>query len=135
MQVPNEQSGEALVAEVTHLHRSFFGSDPPVEVVKRYVSANGLMRVGPDPLTDRVVAGHLDPEAVELALRGAASAILRKKIQTLFYLVEVRSAYYPYFFTSAKGPLKVVAGMLHAGLYTLRQYLKGKWLVLRYHLV
>src|SRR5580658_7222193 len=87
-----------LALEARYLHRAFFGSDPPSEVVDRYIAANLICCDEPSALTNTIVARGLDAEAIELTLRlRKGPTILTKKIQILFYLVEVRSAYYSFF--------------------------------------
>ena len=55
-------------------------------------------------MVEMIVAHRLDAEAVELAMRFRhGSDVLTRKIQVLFFLVEVRSAYYGYFVNQTPG--------------------------------
>ena len=58
------------------------------------------------------MAERLDPEAVEVVLRlSGRDSVLTRKIQILFYLAEVRSAYYPRFVNERAGFWRAVAAL------------------------
>jgi hypothetical protein len=59
---------------------------------------------------------------------------LTQKFQILFYLVEVRSAYYPRFVNERPGAVRAAWDMLRAVLRSLVKFLKGCYLIRRYHL-
>jgi hypothetical protein len=125
-----------LGLEARYLHRTFFGSDPPAEVVDRYIAANLICCGEPDALTDAVVAHGLDAEAIELTLRlRTGPTTLTNKIRILFYLLEVRSAYYPFFFGDAESLPRAVSGVAYSVLRTAVKYLKGAYLVRKHGLV
>src|SRR3954471_20192414 len=84
--------------EAHFLHRCFFGGDAPAEVVDRYVRANALCCSATDRIVNTMLTRRLDAEAIELGLRRrGGGSVLRKKIAILFYLVEVRADYCPFF--------------------------------------
>jgi len=129
-----------LSDEARYLHRAFFRKDPPAEVVDRYIAANKLCFPESSPLASKmmskIVAARLDAEAVELALRvRKGPAILTRKIQILFYLLEVRSAWYSFFVGERESRSRAVAGLLYSVLQTAVKALKGLYLVRRHGLI
>ena len=125
-----------LADEARYLHRAFFRKDTPTEVVDRYIAANTLCFPESSPLMAKIVARRLDAEAVELALRlRKGPSILTKKIQILFYLLEVRSAYYSFFVGERESRPRAILGVLFSVLQTAMKSLKGAYLVRRHGLV
>jgi hypothetical protein len=129
-----------LADEARYLHRAFFRTDPPPEVVDRYIAANTLCFPESSPLASKmmskIVARRLDAEAVELALRlRKGPSILTKKIQILFYLLEVRSAYYSFFVGERESRPRAILGMLFSVFQTAMKSLKGVYLIRRHGLV
>lgn len=128
----------ALAEEARALHRAFFPFDPPPEVVERYVAANKLC-LGEDAdcaMLREIVRLHLDAEAIELALRyRRGNSILSNKIQILFYLLEVRSAYYARFAGAAESRPRAVVALALTIPQTLAKLLKGIYLVYRHGFV
>ena len=87
-------------------------------------------------MMSKIVARRLDAEAVELALRlRKGPSILTKKIQILFYLLEVRSAYYSFFVGERESRPRAILGMLFSVFQTAMKSLKGVYLVRRHGLV
>ena len=135
-----ELEREALEQEARYLHARFFGRPLPEVVVARYVDANQLCfpnLSGRDrALLRQVIASRLDPEALELVLRWRKrTPVLTRKIQILFYLLEVRSEYYPYFVNQKPGRARAVAHLALALLRTAWKAVKGAVLVWRYGFV
>src|SRR4029077_11932046 len=98
----------ALEREAAYFHALFFRGPIPGTVLQRYVAANALCSPPPEVrdsrLVEAIVAHRLDAEAIELAMRlRHGSDVLTRKIQILFFLVEVRSAYYGYFVNQTPG--------------------------------
>ena len=125
-----------LGLEACYLHRAFFGSDPPPEVVERYIAANLICGGESSALTNAIVARGLDAEAIELTLRlRKGPTILTRKIRILFYLLEVRSAYYPFFVGGEESRLRGLFGTLYSVLQTAVKYVKGAYLIRKYGLV
>jgi len=127
-------------AEAIYLHRHFFRSDPPPVVVERYITANQLCLPSLDQSSHRlvstVVSRQLDPEAVEAILRlRRKNPVLTRKIQILFYLVEVRSTYYTYFVNSPTGPFRASLDLLTSAALAVWKLIKGLYLVQRHGLV
>ena len=129
-----------MAREARYFHSLFFPGDIPDEVVDRYVAANE-MRLGELDdrslrLVERIVSTRLDAEAIELVLRrGKRNDILTKKIQILFYLLEVRAHYYPYFVNERASFFRGSGALLLSVLKTFRQLLKGKYLIWKHDLV
>ncbi len=125
-----------LGREARYFHRAFFRSEPPPEVIDRYIAANLICCAEASALVDAIVVRQLDAEAIELSLRlHKGPTILTRKIQILFYLLEVRSAYYPFFFGRGE-PLPIgLFGLLYSVLQTAVKYVKGTWLVRKHGLV
>ncbi len=125
-----------LAKEARHLHRVFFGDDPPSEVVDRYVAANAIYCPGASRLADTVVARELDAEAIELVLRTRKGPpALTKKIRILFYLVEVRSAYHGFFVGDGESRPRAAWGLASSLFQTAAKYVKGAYLIRRHRLV
>ncbi len=130
---------EALAREARSLHQALFGCAAPEAVVERYVRAH---EVCPAARTaearralDLILSRHLDAEAIEYALRlRKTRPFLTQKFQILFYLVEVRSAYYPRFVNERQAPARAAWVMLCSVLRSLVLLLKGQYLVRRYRL-
>lgn len=127
-----------LADEARYLHRHFFGGPPPPEVVERYAQACGRV-LGEEgehsgPLLRKVVGLGLDPEAVEIALRLRGNRTLTRKIQTLFYLVEVRAEYLPFFFNQRPGLARGLWAVLAATAAGTRTLVRGLLLVRRHGL-
>jgi hypothetical protein len=128
-----------LAREARHLHACFFDTEIPTEVVDRYVRANQLCFPDYDEpslrLLSRLVDRRLDVEAVELVLRTTRrQRLLTRKVQILFYLLEVRSAYYSRFVNTrpdAFAVLKLAAEVIRTGL----KFGKGQYLIRKHELV
>jgi hypothetical protein len=130
----------ALENEARHFHALFFRRPLPGPVVERYVAANQLCFPALDPkareMVETIVTRRLDAEAIELALRlRKGSPVLTRKIQILFYLVEVRSEYYAYFINQVPGWWSAVLGLVGAVVRTGWKGAKGLYLVWRYDFV
>ena len=127
----------ALRRQAEYLHRLFFKESPPPEVVERYIAANRLCCPNQSSeILSTILICRLDAEAIELVLRlRRGNSLLTRKIQILFYLVEVRSRYYSYFVSHGKGRLRVVLELSAAMAKTSWKLLKGIYLVHRYGLV
>jgi SAM-dependent methyltransferase len=136
---PALEPERSLRNEARYLHSCFFAHDAPAEVVDRYVAANMLYCAAPGKLTNTIVAQRLDAEAIELVLRSRGRCdILTKKLQILFYLVEVRSENYPAFFGPAGKDepwFRATGGLLYGLLQTAAKYLKGAYLVRKHGLI
>jgi hypothetical protein len=122
--------------EARYLHRAFFRREPPTGVVEQYAAANRTCGLGPSALVDRMAARGLDAEAIELVLRRRSGAgVLTKKVQVLFYLLEARAEYEPFFRGRDEPRFRAVAALASAGVRSLVKYAKGEYLVRRYRLV
>jgi hypothetical protein len=130
----------ALEREATYFHARFFSGPIPESVLQRYVAANQLCFPAPNVrdsrMVEKIVAHHLDAEAVELAMRlRHGSDVLTRKIQVLFFLVEVRSAYYGYFVNQKPGLWRAVPRLLASFVKTVWKGCKGCYLVWRHGFV
>ena len=130
----------ALEREVTYLHTLFFRKPIPEVVIRRYVAANILCFPAPDTrdskMVETIVAHHLDAEAIELAMRlRHGSDVLTRKIQILFFLVEIRSAYYGSFVNQTPGLWRAVFWLIVSFIQTAWKGGKGCYLVWRYGFV
>jgi hypothetical protein len=127
----------ALEREASYLHALFFDLQIPEGVISRYVAANHLCFPAPEgrdrKMLETIVARRLDAEAIELAMRlRRGSVVLTRKIQILFYLVEVRSAYYGYFVNLTPGLRRALLGLVGSTARTAWKAGKGWYLVWRY---
>src|SRR3954463_5199398 len=119
-----------LEREATYFHALFFRGPIPETVLQRYVAANALcfptLEARDSRMLETVVTHRLDAEAVELAMRlRRGSDVLTRKIQVLFFLVEVRSAYYGYFVNQRPGLWRAVMRLLASAVHTVWKGCKG----------
>jgi hypothetical protein len=128
-----------LEREAVYLHGQFFGGPVEREIVDRYVAAHE--RYVPEQserarrIMETVLNARLDAEAIEFALRvRRRERILTSKIQTLFYLAEVRSKYYGAFVNAVPGRARAWSGLVKAVIASAVKFLKGAWLVRKYGL-
>ena len=104
--------------------------------MNRYIAANTLIYPESSLLMERVVSRGLDAEAVELALRlRRGPTVLTRKIQILFYLLEVRSAYHSFFFGGAESRPRAFLGLANAVFKTGMKYVKGAYLLRKHGLI
>ena len=127
-----------LEREARHLHKIFFESEVPVEVISRYVAACRTCLPEADPReaagVAEAMARGLDMEAVEFGLRLRGRTLLKNKIQVLFYLCEVRRDHLGFFFNTDETRVLAVARLLAALARSGFKAVKGIWLVKRYRL-
>ena len=124
-----------LEREARYLHELFFGCNAAPEVVERYVAASQLC-LGEQRIASLIVEKRLDAEAIELVLRARRlDTVLTRKIQILFYLVEVRSHYYSYFVRCQEGRLRGYWTLAAAVIHTAWKSAKGMYLIRRYGLI
>jgi len=129
-----------LADEARYLHHRFFPGPLELEVVDRYIEANRVCLTAVESyqsgIMHKIVSRRLDPVAVEVALRWRGrDSLLTKKIQILFYLLEVRSRYYPFFVNQERRRCHAVLALAGSVLFTLYAFLKGSYLVWRHRLV
>ena len=130
---------EALAREARSFHRALFGGAAPEEVVGRYVRAHEVCPAARTETArralDLILSRNLDAEAIEYALRlRKGNPALTQKFQILFYLVEVRSAYYPRFVNERPAAARAAWEMLGGVLRSLVKFVKGSYLIRRYRL-
>lgn len=130
---------DALASEAQYLHRAVFGGAVPEEVLERYIRAHGVCPAARTEaarrMLDLILSRNLDAEAIEYALRlRKGNPALTQKFQILFYLVEVRSAYYPRFVNERAGAARAAWEMLQGVLRSLAKFPKGCYLIRRYRL-
>lgn len=109
------------------LHRSYFGTEPPADLIERYDAACTHCGLEADERIARAAILALDPEALEYALRRRGDLALTKRTQVLFYLAEVRAEYRPFFFNDQPRPLAGKVALLGAGLRSAWKLLLGEW--------
>jgi hypothetical protein len=127
-----------LSDEARYLHSCFFSQALDPSVIARYEAAH--RRIFPDeaasPLVTRIVEKKLDAEAIEYALRQRPEGrVLSRKIQILFYLVEVRSSYLSEFVNTEPRKAKAIIEIIGAAIGSAWKLIKGKYLVRRYGLL
>ena len=108
--------------------------------MERYIDANRrcIPSIDSQALSsiETILFCGLDVEAVEYALRlRDRDNVLTKKIQILFYLVEVRAKYFGYFFNCRTNRIRAAADLFHAVLLSVYKLIKGRYFVRRYGLV
>lgn len=120
---------ETLRAEVAYFHRRLFGAPVPQAVSDQYVLAHS--HVNPEAGAPRVnvsaiVERDLDVEAIEWYLRlRLGPNPLTRKLQILFYLVEVRPAYYRLFAETRPSWFKALARLAGALFSSAVKWLIG----------
>jgi len=133
-----EHNAEEYEEEARYLHAALFACPLPGEVVERYAAAHGAlfpdMQAG--PLVRKIVARRLDAEAIEFVLRRRSPQNpLTAKMQILCYLVEVRAAYFPYFFNAGDSTLHTFGELLFSGVLAGWKLIKGRYLIWRHGLL
>jgi hypothetical protein len=128
-----------LPEEVSHFHDTFFARTLEQSVIDRYVAAHQYCLPSVDARAlatiDTIVSSALDVEAIELVFRlRRRDNVLTRKIQILFYLVEVRAQYYGDFVGETQGRGQALLRILRAGVSTVFKFLKGKYLVWKFDL-
>jgi hypothetical protein len=128
-----------LPEEVRHFHDTFFAQPLDQSIIDRYVAAHHHCLPDVDARSlaaiDTIVASALDVEAIELVFRlRRRDNVLSKKLQILFYIVEVRAQYYGDFVGETEGRGPALRGILRASLSTVFKFLKGKYLVWKFGL-
>lgn len=128
-----------LPEEVRHFHDTFFARTLDQSVIDRYVAAHQYCLPSVDARAlatiDTIVSSALDVEAIELVFRlRRRDNVLTKKIQILFYLVEVRAQYYGDFVGETQGQAQALRRILLASVSTVFKFLKGKYLVWKFDL-
>jgi len=128
-----------LPEEVRHFHDTFFAQTLDQSVIDRYVAAHRYCLPNVDARAlatiDTIVSSALDVEAIELVFRlRRRDNVLTKKIQILFYLVEVRAQYYGDFVGETQGQAQALRRILLASVSTVFKFLKGKYLVWKFDL-
>ncbi len=134
------QTREQLAAEARFFHDAFFEQRLAEEVVARDADATSACLHDLTPETEsalaKIVEHRLDVEAIEFVLRTQhRRPELTRKLQILFYLVEVRAPYYRCFIESRPGLCRGLLALVGAGARTARKYLAGRYLVWRHGLV
>ena len=126
-----------LADEARYFHAAFFRGAPPPEVVERYVAANRHCFPFIEERYERairtLISRRLDVEAVEFALR-RTNPLLTRKIQVLFFLLEVRSGYYGRFVNCEAGAGRAWADLAGSVARAVWKRVKGEYLVRRYGL-
>ncbi len=135
-----ERTDLILEREAIYFHSCFFDEELSQDVVRRYIEANRRFLAAGDErsrnMIDTVILHRLDVESVEYALRlKEKDNILTKKIQVLFFLIEVRSRYFGYFYNCEKATLRAGVELCIACIMTVYKFIKGKYLIWRYDLV
>lgn len=133
-------SRHSLEREARYFHGLFFREELAPQVVERYVAANQLcfpqLEDRDQKMLEDIVGRQMDAEAIELALRiRHCGSVLTRKIQILFYLVEVRSQYYGRFVNQESGILRAVARLTGAIACTIWKLTKGLYLTWKYEYV
>ena len=128
----------SLAEEARYFHAAFFQGLPPTEVVDRYIEANRHCFPSIDERQERairtIIEQRLDVEAVEFALR-PTNPILSRKIQILFFLLEVRARYYGVFVNCGAGAARAWRELLTSLVRAVWKRVKGAYLVRRYGLI
>ncbi len=134
------QEDKELELEARCFHDHLFREKLHQEIIVRYTAANRAYVPHVDSQTAsmmaKIVSHGLDVEAIEYVLRlKKKDNVLTKKVQILFFLVEVRSQYFDYFFNRKKARLKAAGGIVFSVTMTIYKFIKGKYLIWRYDLV
>ena len=126
----------SLAEEARHLHACLFHAPLDAVSVARYEAALREMGAMASPVVLRVVALHLDAEAVEFALRRRGLGYdLARRMQILCYLVEVQPAYLDEFINVESSRGRAWSALAGATLRSAWKLVKGEYLVRRHGLV
>ena len=123
--------------EVTHLYRNIFKDLPSSLLVSRYVLAHRCiqeLRETENRTLSIVIKKKLDAEAIEFFLRNR-NHLITKKMTLISYLAELEVKNYSIFIGDEKRFLYGLFRLVGIVLGSIFKYLKGSFLVWRYHLV
>lgn len=134
------ETDESLASQARYFHQAFFKGELDQEVIDRYIAANRHCFPDIDArskwLADLVVSERLDVEAVEFVLRRTRhNAIVTKKLNILFYLVEVRARYLPLFVNEEKRRLRALVSLGLSAAAAVYKLAKGKYLLRKHGLL
>ena len=134
------ETDESLASQARYFHQAFFKGELDQEVIDRYIAANRHCFPDIDArskrLADRVVSERLDVEAVEFVLRRTRhNTIVTKKLNILFYLVEVRSRYFSLFVNEEKRRLRALVSLGLSAAAAVYKLAKGKYLLRKHGLL
>lgn len=129
-----------LADEALYFHNSLFSQPLDPAVIERYIAANRLCILELDEchaaIIDKIVTARLDLEAIEMVFRlRQPDNFLTKKMQILFYLLEVRSAYYHRFINNEANFSLALRSLVSTALAGALKLLKGRYLIWKYDLV
>lgn len=135
-----EQNNAMLEHEAVYFHGCFFNEQLDQDVINKYADASRICLPVVDSQSARtieiILVNGLDVEAIEYALRlKNRDNVLTKKLQILFFLIEVRSRYTGYFFNWKKARLNAMASIFYSIILTAYKYVKGSHLIRKYDLV
>ncbi len=137
---PTIDTTAKLHLEAEYFCQKLFGRIVPKDVAERYAKAWNHCFPDADPSfqakIDLIVAHQLDVEAIEVALRyRRPDNLLTKKIKILFYLLEVRAEFLPYFVNFEHHVVRAMALLIWSLVYGPLKILKGCLLVWRHELL
>jgi len=125
-----------LADEVFYFYEELFSVPAPKVIVDRYIEAN--LKLLPERSIEvrKLVLKRVDIEAVEMAWRREnPKNILTRKLHILVYLAESIPENFPLFFNQEKRWLYAVLLLARRTFCSVGKLLKGKFLMMRYHLV
>ncbi len=129
---------QALAEEARHLHACLFHRPADDTVITRYQAAHRELFPNDEssPLVEKIVAHHLDAEAIEFALRRRGKGCeLTRKLQIVSYLQEARSEYLAEFVNFKRSRPRAWIALAAATLGALWKRCKGEYSIRRHGLL
>jgi hypothetical protein len=126
-----------LRTEARALHRALFRSDPPEQIVARYVAAHsaGLGACSPaeSAWLDSAVRAGVDLSALEFVLRRRnRKHVLVRKFHMMAYIAEGSAGYAPAFLNDEPRRARAFVELAFALLGSIWKFLRGQYLLWRY---
>ena len=131
-----------LRAEANYFVHVFFNKEVDHKTIERYIGANEEIFTNDPKFTlqndfvVKMIKHKADIEALEFAWRTIdKDNVLSKKICIIFYILEAKSAYVPFFVNRHNSFFKGCFILVVSVLCSAYRYLKGRILLKRHHIV
>lgn len=135
-------NNKLLKKEVDYFIRFFFKKETDEMTIDRYIHANkevfsnNKITEHQSILLESLIENNVDIEAIEFAWRlKDRENVLSKKIQIVFYLLEVKSEFFILMINERKSILKASIILSFSICHSIYKLLKGLILLRRYHVV
>ena len=127
----------AWIAEGEFIHRKLFRFAASIEILNRYAGFVGTIAPSsPWPQMEHAMQANLDVEALEFAFRfRQPHHPLKQRIHGLCFICEAHPTYWDIFYAGESAHLASWLRLAFTGVRTVWLWLKGNYLIYKYHLV